>query len=61
MDLQAVEFDFIVNDVKQTKAVYQAIFGLEVIEETNFPVGSNELIFHLAGTPLPLIGCQSRL
>lgn len=55
MDLQAVEFDFIVNDVKQTKAVYQAIFGLEVIEETNFPVGSNELIFHLAGTRFHLL------
>lgn len=55
MELQAVEVDFIVNNVKQTKAIYEAVFGLEVIEETNFPVGSNELVFNLAGTRFHLL------
>lgn len=55
MNLQAVEFDFIVNNVKQTKEVYEAVFGLEIIEETNFPVGSNELVFNLAGTRFHLL------
>ncbi len=55
MELQAVEVDFIVNNVKQTKATYEAVFGLEMIEETNFPVGSNELVFNLAGTRFHLL------
>lgn len=55
MNLQAVEFDFIVDNIKQTKEVYQAIFGIEIIEETDFPVGSNELVFNLAGTRFHLL------
>lgn len=55
MDLQAVEFDFIVNNVKQSKQVYEAIFALEIIEETDFPVGSNELVFNIAGTRFHLL------
>lgn len=55
MNLQAVEVDFIVNDVKKTKEVYEAVFGLDIIEETNFPPGSNELVFHLAGTRFHLL------
>ena len=55
MNLQAVEFDFIVDNIKQTKEVYQAIFGIKIIEETDFPVGSNELVFNLAGTRFHLL------
>lgn len=59
MDLKAVEFDFIVNNVKKTKAVYEQLFPLEIIEETHFPVGNNELVFNLFGSRFHLLDANA--
>lgn len=45
-----VEIDFIVKDVLKALEIYQAIFDLEVIEATDFPVGNNEVVFTLYGS-----------
>lgn len=45
-----VEIDFVVPDTKQALETYLSIFPLEVVEQTNFAVGQNEVIFTLFGT-----------
>lgn len=48
--IKGVEFDFVVKDVKASLEQYRAIFDVEVIEETNFKRGNNEIVFSTGGT-----------
>lgn len=45
--IKGVEFDFVVKDVKAALEQYRAIFEVEVIEETNFKRGNNEVVFSI--------------
>jgi PhnB protein len=45
-----VEFDFVVRDVKAALEQYRAIFEVEIVEETNFKRGNNEIVFTIDGT-----------
>ncbi|MGO4936800.1 VOC family protein [Fundicoccus sp. Sow4_H7] len=45
-----VELDFVVKDTLKAIAFYQAIFDLEIVEQTEFKVGNNEVVFTLYGS-----------
>lgn len=45
-----VELDFVVKDSLKAIAFYQAIFDLEIVEQTEFKVGNNEVVFTLYGS-----------
>lgn len=45
-----VELDFVVRDSLKAIAFYQAIFDLEIVEQTEFKVGNNEVVFTLYGS-----------
>ncbi|MFS0614471.1 VOC family protein [Lederbergia ruris] len=48
--VNGVEFDFVVKDSKAALEQYKSIFDVEVVEETNFKVGNNEVVFNIYGT-----------
>ena len=50
MVIKRTEIDFIVNDTLKAFEVYQAIFEVECIEKTSFPIGQNEVVFSIYGT-----------
>lgn len=45
-----VEFDFVVKDSQKALKEYQHIFDLAVIEETDFKLGNNEVVFNIYGS-----------
>lgn len=53
--ITGVEIDLVVKDSLAALKQYQAIFDLEVIEQTNFPVGLNEVVFTIYGTRFHLL------
>lgn len=53
--ITGVEIDLVVKDSLAALKQYQAIFDLEVVEQTNFPVGLNEVVFTIYGTRFHLL------
>lgn len=53
--ITGVEIDLVVKNSLAALKQYQAIFDLEVIEQTNFPVGLNEVVFTIYGTRFHLL------
>ena len=45
-----VEIDFVAPDVLKAFELYERIFDLEQVEATDYPPGSNEVIFTMYGT-----------
>lgn len=52
-----VEIDFVVKDSLKALKEYQAIFleALEVVEQTSFDTGMNEVVFNLYGVRFHLL------
>ena len=48
--IKGTEINFVVQNSLKALALYKDIFEIEVVEETNYPEGSNEAVFNLYGT-----------
>lgn len=53
--ITGVEIDLVVKDSLAALKQYQAIFDIEVIEQTNYPTGLNEVVFTIYGTRFHLL------
>lgn len=47
--MTGVEIDFVVKDVRAALPFYEAVFGVEKVEATQFDQGMNEAVFTLYG------------
>ena len=48
--MEAVEFDFVVEDSLQALELYEKIFPVQRVEVTDFKTGTNEVVFNIFGT-----------
>lgn len=48
--IQGTEIDFVVKNSLKALELYKEIFGIEVVEATDYPEGTNEAVFTLFGT-----------
>ncbi|MBN3860408.1 VOC family protein [Neisseriaceae bacterium PsAf] len=49
------EINFVVKNVHEALALYTQIFEVNVIEKTNFQLGSNEVVFSIYGQRIHLL------
>ncbi|KAF1297404.1 MerR family transcriptional regulator [Enterococcus sp. JM4C] len=48
--IKGTEIDFIVKNSLKAVELYKKIFEIEIVEATNYPEGTNEVVFTLYGT-----------
>lgn len=53
--MKNVEIDFVVKDSLSTLKKYQNIFDIHIIEQTDFPPGTNEVVFQIEETQFHML------